>query len=86
MVKSFSQPVSRKIALLALMMVTLVFVAGVTGVPGALIFFVLFVPVFLCELAADPRFSGGHLQQFIVSVSEPYLSSLFERPPPIFLA
>jgi hypothetical protein len=83
MVKWFSQRVSRKIALLALMMVALVFVAGVTG---ALIFFVLFVPAFLCELVADPQFRGGNLQQFLVSVSEPYPSSLFERPPPISLA
>jgi len=73
--------------LLALATVVLVLLASVaTSAPGALIFFVLFVPAFLCELVADPRFLSWKPQQFLSFVAEPCLPSLFERPPPTSLA
>ena len=77
----------RNVALFALMIFVLLLVVGVTtGAPGALIFFVVFVPAFLFELVADPQFLGGHSQQRLSFVSEPCLSFLFERPPPFSLA
>ncbi len=66
--------------------VLLVVVGVTTGGPGALIFFVLFVPAFLFELVADPQFLGWYSEQRLSFVSEPCLSSLFERPPPFSLA
>jgi len=77
----------RKIALFALLAVVLALVASVTtGAPGVLIFFVLFVPAFLCELIAGLHPLGWRYSSPLAVVSEPLLASLFERPPPFSLA
>jgi hypothetical protein len=77
----------RTIALLALATIVLALVANVTtGAPGALILFVLLVPAFLCELIADLHLLGWKSSSPLAVVSELFLSSLFERPPPFSLA
>jgi hypothetical protein len=77
----------RTITFLALATVVLALVASVTaGAPGALVFFVFFVPAFLCEPIADAQLHGWKSASPLAVVPEPSLASLFERPPPFSLA